>query len=52
MFEQNYTVLDTLGLVAVVAIAIVYLYIRLVRKKASCGNGCGGCCSDKSKEKI
>lgn len=52
MFEQNYTVLDTLALITIVGLAIAYLYIRLVRKKASCGNGCGGCCSDKPKEKI
>ncbi|NVD05604.1 FeoB-associated Cys-rich membrane protein [Vibrio sp. JPW-9-11-11] len=49
MFEQHNAVLDVLALIAIVSVAVLYLYIRLVKRKASCGNGCGGCPSAQDK---
>ena len=45
MYQQNVELWDSLTLVVVVTIAVGYLYFRLVKKKGSCGNGCGGDCA-------
>ena len=51
MYQQNIEIWDILTLVVVVAIAVGYLYFRLVKKKGSCGNGCGGDCASQTKKK-
>ncbi|MDC5803997.1 FeoB-associated Cys-rich membrane protein [Vibrio europaeus] len=51
MYQQNVEMWDILTLVVVVAIAVGYLYFRLVKKKGSCGSGCGGDCASQAKKK-
>lgn len=51
MYEQTIEFWDVVIVLFVVVGAVGYLYQRLVKKKGSCGNGCGGDCASQPKKK-